>query len=122
MLTRYLLSALSLGLLTPVMPVARAAEPAPDTDKRPLAALAATVQERVRRERAVRAGAGTVTVLQTADPKNIAEALAVVVHSPTVICPMLIVPVDPSIDPQFVAPTPKGTKFTMRSVAPPVCR
>jgi hypothetical protein len=35
---------------------------------------------------------------------------------------MLIVPMDPRIDAKLVAPTPKGTTLTMRSVAPPVCR
>lgn len=42
------------------------------------------------------------------------------IEAPTVICPRLIVPVDPSIDPKLIAPTSDGTTFTMRSVAPPV--
>jgi hypothetical protein len=37
----------------------------------------------------------------------------VVVEAPTVICPMLIVPVDPSIDPKLIAPISDGTTFTM---------
>jgi hypothetical protein len=37
-------------------------------------------------------------------------------------CPMVMVAADPEIDPKFLTQPPKDTTFTIRSVAPTVCR
>ena len=40
---------------------------------------------------------------------------------PKVVCGMVVVPVDPALDPRMVKSVPSDTTFTMRVIAPPVC-
>ncbi len=40
---------------------------------------------------------------------------------PRVVCGMVVVPVDPAVDPHMVKPAPSDVTFNMRVVKPPVC-
>jgi hypothetical protein len=44
-------------------------------------------------------------------------------RKPTVVCGMILFPADPAVDPKIhVNLAASGTRFTMRSVSPPVCQ
>jgi len=44
-------------------------------------------------------------------------------HPPRVVCGMTVIPTDPDIDPKiFVDRKPDGTRYTIRSIAPPICK
>jgi hypothetical protein len=46
-----------------------------------------------------------------------------VAPTPKVVCGMVVVPADPSVDPKIFARQPDGTRtFSMRSLAPPMCK
>ena len=40
---------------------------------------------------------------------------------PRVVCGMTMIPVDPSFDANIRRPVPSGSKFTIKTVKPPVC-
>jgi hypothetical protein len=53
---------------------------------------------------------------------NKALAKAEVTMKPTIVCGMLVVPVDPKLDPKMgITPKQDGIDFTMRAIEPPVC-
>lgn len=42
---------------------------------------------------------------------------------PQVVCGMIVIPADPSIDPKFTkTPPDRSTKFTLRVIEPPICK
>ena|SRR5688500_17720838 len=44
-------------------------------------------------------------------------------QQPRVVCGMLVIPMDPNIDPKMIVPRPTdGTRYTIRVIPSPVCK
>ena len=57
-----------------------------------------------------------------AQPTPRGGATAALRELPKVVCGMVVVPVDPALDPRMVKPVPSDKTFTMRVIASPACR
>jgi hypothetical protein len=56
------------------------------------------------------------------DRKSVAESALLSRLAPRVVCGLMLVPVDASLDPKIQHPVPSNrTKFTLRIYKPPVC-
>lgn len=63
-------------------------------------------------------------LFQTPDLKEAARRQkAPATPPPRVVCGMLVMPMDPNIDPKiFIERKPDGTRYTIRSIPPPICK
>lgn len=56
------------------------------------------------------------------DPKAPPKALRQGGPPARIVCGLLLVPGDPSIDPEIIRPVPSdGTRFTLKAIKPPLC-
>jgi hypothetical protein len=56
------------------------------------------------------------------DPNAPPQALRQRGPLPRIVCGMVLVPGDPSIDPEMTHPVPSnGTRFTLKTIRPPMC-